>query len=54
MWKLILAFVLFTVAGTLFWIQDQALMAQRRGGYLFLRGALHNLLRLLLPRHLLL
>lgn len=43
------SFVLFTAAGTVFWIQDQALVAQRRGELLFLRNVLHNLMRLLLP-----
>lgn len=46
---LVLSFVLFTVASTVFWIQDQALVALRRGGYLFLRSLVHNLMRLLLP-----
>ncbi len=46
---LALSFVLFTMAATVFWIQDQALLARRRGEHLFLRSLLHNLMRLLLP-----
>ena len=43
------SFILFTAAGTVFWIQDQALVAVRRGEHLLLRNILHNLMRLLLP-----
>src|SRR3970282_2446571 len=46
---LALSFVLFQMASTRFWIQDQALLARRRGEHLFLRSLLHNLMRLLLP-----
>src|SRR3990172_2548442 len=46
---LALCFVLFTMAATVFWVQDQALMGRRRGEHLFLRSLLHNLMRLLLP-----
>ena len=43
------SFILFAVAGTVFWIQDQALVAVRRGEHLLLRNVLHSLMRLLLP-----
>jgi len=46
---LLLSFCLFTIAGTVFWVQDQALVAVRQGKALFLRNLLHNLMRLLLP-----
>src|SRR3972149_11987377 len=46
---LALCFVLFTMAATVFWVQDQALLGRRRGEHLFLRSLLHNLMRLLLP-----
>src|SRR3990172_3091761 len=46
---LALCFVLFTMAATVFWVQDQALLGRRRGEHLFLRSLFHNLMRLLLP-----